>query len=268
MKHLPFTANIGKGIVSLLQKQWKKNDDFVGCSIFEERIREEPCYAPTAQFLGQSDTDHFGLLFQGYSGVPLKQKYSEEAEQYLDCLIDPSGPFRSILPYLWHTTVKEILDDKGFVFKDLDGYKGSIEKVNLGLLWTFAQATRLMYETPSRMKVFQHARKLYLKDKPLQLFLCMSLQPWESITETTMWLPCTACHGEPLGHYAIELAGRFLTGNIVRHDNHSTAKSWLCFGKKNWSSSDYKEQSVLMSEKRLLPNWVSQFKKERTCVSL
>lgn len=255
MKHLPFTNNIGQGIVSLLQKQWKRQGNDVGYSVIENTIHADPCYQPTAGRLGLKNTDHFGLLFQGYSGSSCVQEHGPEAKEYLSCLLDPNGPFKGILPYLWHSTADEIIADKGFVFKDLDGKP----RVNLGLLWTFAQASRLMYENPGRMKVFQYAIKTYHDDKPLSLLLCFILTPWEfPPTKKTTWKRAVGCHGEPLGRGGTFLAGRFLTGNILPHNEHSTSGSWQCFGRV--PERGYPEQIKLANEQHLLSEWVTKFK--------
>lgn len=259
MKHTLFTDEIGNNIVALLKIQWDKDGHRVSYTVFDKTIFEDECYAPVAHRLNASG-DIFGLLFQGYSGTSLIQEHTKHAKQYLDCLLDPKGPFKGILPYLWHSKMPEVIKDKGFVFKDLAG-KDDLPRVNMGLLWTFAQATRLMYESPHRMKTFLHAAEEFPKDKPLQLFVCFSLQP----SHKTLWESVMVTHGEPLGNYGIAHAGRFLSGTTVDYPTCATVRSWRCFGKKPtcFEQYDYKEISKLTSEEKTLSEWVTQFQKER-----
>lgn len=252
--HVRLTTDIGKQFVDKLQKIYKLNSHSVGYSVDCRLVgHPESCYAPTANRVAEADKDYFGLLYQGWSGKMNQQGVGPEAKLWLEYLLNPKGAFQGILPYLFHSTPKGVLEDKGFVFRNLRHPK---KPVNMGLLWTFAQATRLMYENPKRMERFLHCVEL-LPDKDMALLCTLSVGPRDKMDG--LWSPCVGAHGEPLGSYngGFRLAGSFLAHKLQKNNNCATGRSFTCF-----SASD-----EITGTPRLLPSWVELYEKEKLRVS-
>lgn len=274
MKHTPLTDETAAEIITLMQKQYDTKSAEICATVHMKNkkwVSETwACYRYPCGYIngepnyeGPDDhPDHFGVVFQGWTKGPknyIQGLHAKEVTVWLDHLLDPDGPFRLVLPHLYHTTAKEIIEDCGFVIKDAS-------TVNGGLLWTFLQATRLMYENSQRMGRFMHGVNKGL-DQPMALFCAFAIRPIEQIPGTYdykisgLWNTGNSAHGEPLGHGAYQLAENFLAGRVVRDMPHNTGGSYRCFGDINQPPNYYSWQP---KQAKSFDDWVTEFEKART----
>lgn len=225
-----FTDDTGEKIVAELQKGKEGTRKYCSSHVVlhpKKWIFEDVgCYAYTSIALRNSHPDHFGIFHGGWRPIGESVQlypvgYSRpEVLWWLEALLDPKGMFEKVLPFLWHTEPKEIISDCGFVFKDV------LNPVcNAGLLWTFMQATRLMFENRSRMDRFVYLREHHPK---LALLLTLTLQPRGD--PSGEWSPTVVAHGEPLGTQGWKRAGYVLSGKLTPRTAHQPAGSARCYG--------------------------------------
>lgn len=239
MKTAEFTDDIGAEIVALMQKPpegaqnccaavLRTHDSDLGA--WENRW--EPCYAPTARKLGQSEhPDHFGIPFFGRGtggerndAKEAKEPYDEEAIRFLTTLMDPAGAFKGVLPSLWRKTPEEVLQDRGFVV-----INGLSPECNPALVWTFLQAARMIYEHKRVLPLFTEALT-HTKNTQVALFCALSL--WHRPNLFTNARP--SLHGEALGSAMTNpyrLRQSFLTGVTTKPADarHTPYHSHQCF---------------------------------------
>lgn len=255
MKHAELTTEIADKYLSAFQKAWQKHSNSVGYSFFGPTAegKTEACYAPPANKLNsECDQDYFGLLYQGWSGKPMIQGMGKEAVLWMEYLVDPEGPFKEILPFLYHKTAEEICDDNGILYYNL-------VDCNIALLWTFAQATRYMYENPGRMERFQYLVAKFPKDKAMVLFCTFVLGPVGDDITDTLWARSVIAHGEPLGNMGIKRAHAFLNGIVSKTDVTGTSLSCQCFG--GTIAYDYRTGGI--GPQQGLDDYVKSFETER-----
>lgn len=123
----------------------------------------EVCYNSAPTYCQQSKG--FAIAFQGYGGfkegdrwrdateadlytnqdMPFvmedKGYYNEVSLKWLDCLLNPEGPFKALLPHMMENTPEEVQKRRGFIFPEVSSVPGS-------LLWCFAIASRLGFANP------------------------------------------------------------------------------------------------------------------------
>jgi hypothetical protein len=269
------TDDTAETIIKLLKEQYAtKSSTICAAVLWSGKNWSRDTYAcyryVTEELVGRGNTppetikhpDHFGIVFQGWNGLDRSCAQGIEKKEvsiWLDHLLDPTGPFKEILPHLYHKTTKEILQDKGFVIKDA-------LSCNAGLLWTFLQATRLMYENPHRMPWFLHGVERLGGDMPMALFCAFALKPLtanfngqtKKLDEN--WTVCNHSHGEPLGSYAYQLAFQFLNGVLSPNDRHCTSSSHSCFGTCTVPPNFY---SLIKNMVKPFDEWVIEFNKQR-----
>ena len=253
-----FTDEVGEGIAALMRKQ----DKATRCagSVLLDRpetkgwsFEGEFCYAPVSSHLmyKKKHPDHFGIFYGGYvpigegTGVNWPCDWERpEAKEWLEAILDPEGIFKGVLPYLWKTAPDDILRDHGFVYKNvLD------KNCNAGLLWTFMQASRLMFENRGRMKSFIAARK----ELPLRVATVVALTLQEF--SEGLWGNVMVVHGEPFGTQGFRKAGYALAGKLTPVSRHSPGRSADCFG--GATPIDYR----LETQRKSLREWVTLFEK-------
>jgi hypothetical protein len=67
--------------------------------------------------------------------------YNEVSLKWLDCLLNPEGPFKALLPHMMENTPEAVQEHHAFIFPQVSSVPGS-------LLWCFAIASRLGYANP------------------------------------------------------------------------------------------------------------------------
>jgi hypothetical protein len=265
MKKSTLTDDTAAEIIKLMQEQYaSKSREIAAAVLWNKKWFRSTyaCYRYVHELLVDCERneskpikghpDHFGIVFQGWSGSVMTQGIEKiEVSVWLDHLLDPNGPFREILPHLYHTTTKEILEDKGFVIKDA-------LSCNAGLLWTFLQATRLMYENFRRMAPFMYGVKELRDDMPMALFCAFALKPCD--TDFKLWATGNCAHGEPMGHYAYVFAHEFLNGKLTKCDEHTTSRSFRCFGDHLSPPYSYRNHSIC----KPFAEWVKKFNEKRS----
>lgn len=256
-----FADEIGEKIVAELKKgKAEKSPSRRYCSsqvllkLKQWRFEDIGCYAYTADTLRDQHPDHFGIFHGGW--LPLGERlgvvYPVDYERpevlwWLDALLDPKGMFAPVLPFLWHTEPKEIIADCGFVFKDVLN-----PACNAGLLWTFMQATRLMFENRGRMDKFVYLREHHPE---LALLLTLTLQPHKTTEPENLWMPTVVAHGEPLGTQGWKRAGYVISRKLTPHTIHQPAGSARCYG--GYFSLDYSVSNARFP----LKEWINHFEK-------
>jgi len=122
------------------------------------RSHETVCYHAIASNL--SGQQGLGIVFQGYGGFddgdrwrkateddllcdrtyPFvnadKGYYNAESLEWLNFLLDPEGPFKTLLPHLMETKPEEVQARRAFIFPD-------VSLIPARLTWCFAIASRL-----------------------------------------------------------------------------------------------------------------------------
>ena len=224
--------------------------------------RWEACYRPPASELLNSawHPDHFGIPFFGAGAGgcgmetrPAKDQYSTEAEAFLSACMAPDGAFKEVLPHLYHATAKEVWKDKGFVVKDALAMKSP------GLLWTFLQAVRMIWEHQSTLPIFVEASQL-TKDPQVALFASLSLMP----SKRNNYANARGClHGDALGSVPgnpIRLRKSFLQGIVAAGSvsDHKPYESWSCFPTDE-PHSGYRFAPTL----KPLAQWLKEFEEIR-----
>lgn len=123
-----------------------------------------------------SKAQGLGITFQGYGGfksgdrwreateddllanknIPFVMEdqgyYNEVSLQWLDCLLNPEGPFRALLPHMMENTPEAIQDRHSFIFPEVSSVPGR-------LLWCFAIASRLGFANPRVVWRYLHMLK-------------------------------------------------------------------------------------------------------------
>lgn len=253
-----FTDDIGKEIVTQLKRGVKENK-YCSAHVLRDGKRwyfdSVGCYWFTSEVLisdAPPHPDHFGIFHGGW--VPSGERFGPgypvdysrpEVLYWLEALLDKSGMFAPVLPFLWHTEPTQIIEDCGFVFKDVLN-----PACNAGLLWTFMQATRLMFENCRRMEKFMYVREHYPE---LALLLTLTLQPYSNLDG--VWCPTAVAHGEPLGNQGWRRSGFILNKTLTPSDIHSPNGSSRCFG------GPFLDGYALRPPSRPLPEWIELFKK-------
>lgn len=258
-----FTNKDGDTIIERLQAYTKSRAGLtnsyshVGFTVMGGTDHPEICYRPSADRLHVGRYDFFGLHYGGWTkDKPMVHGYGPEALLWLGALLNPEGPFKGVLPYLYHTDPAEVLEDKGFVFKGLTPImvdKKITPTLDRGLLWCFAQATRLMFENTKRMERFQYASTVTHPNTAL--LVTLSLMPVNGLTGN--WTMVIPAHGEPLSSEGYKRAHRFLNCDPVPTTTIGPGGSANCFGNV---FIDYRSQHPRQS----LPEWITRFENERT----
>lgn len=215
--------------------------------------RPEPCYNPTSATLSHDGhPDHFGIcFFGGHKNGPYPRKHVE-AYRFLSHLMNPKGPFAGVLPYLANPTAKEVWKDRGFIIKDALAIKSP------GLLWTFLQAARAIWEHDMTLPVFVEARK-NTKDPVVALYTALTLH----LKYAGHYDVLRASHGEPLGATwanGYRLRKAFLSGTVVEAGTHSPYGSWRCFPT---DEPEYTHKDAFPKTVQPMGLWVREFEEIR-----
>lgn len=232
MKPEEFTDETAQKIIRLLPDLPPSR----GCCAAVLQFREgqwsnrwQVCYAPTAATLFGLHPDHFGIPFLGAGAGGTHDEtqahtgqYGVETLAFLSALMDPTGPFKGVLPFLYHATPKEVFADKGFVI-----YRAT-EIPSPGLLWTFLQAARMLWEHADVYRAWCEARK-HTKDHIVALYIALALALHDKEYQTHR----VGKHGDSLGSAPgnpYRLRESFLRGIVVPGDTqHRPFRSWACF---------------------------------------
>jgi hypothetical protein len=67
--------------------------------------------------------------------------YGEVSLSWLNCLLNPEGPFKALLPHMMENTPEAVQESHAFIFPEVSSVPGN-------LLWCFAIASRLGYANP------------------------------------------------------------------------------------------------------------------------
>jgi hypothetical protein len=149
--------------------------------------QETVCYHQISSHCGSANVKGLGIVFQGYGGFDMKvvdkilQKdrwrkateedllcnktypfvnadggnYNAESLEWLKALLDPTGPFKSLLPLMMENTPEKVQERRCFIFPD-------VSSIPARLTWCFAIASRIGY---ANARVLW--RYLHLLDKGL-----------------------------------------------------------------------------------------------------
>jgi hypothetical protein len=254
MKPTPFTPKIGDEIIEKM-KSWNKRDQhFMVCSGVRFQPKVEwvaegwACHRYAhEELLAASHPDIMGFVYQGVRPYDKPYKMTKTGIAYLRCLVDPEGPFKEVLPYLYHSEWKQIIKDNGIV-----AYNLSDKKLNAGLFWTFIQATRLLFEHKEHAPRFEYLRK-YFKDPAWTLLATIALQPVQAKKLDGNWAPCIPQHCSPLGQKPWIRAKGFLSGKLIHHPEHATLNSSMCFG---GGIPSYSYETAVKISPKPLDEWV------------
>lgn len=213
------------------------------------------CYAYPASRIAVGKERYVGVLYQGWDKEKehaMCQGDNPEAHLWMEYLTDPDGPFREVFPWLVYKTAKEINQHHGYIiqgFNDPDFPNG--------LIWSWAMATRYMYENPKRMERFLYCVDK-IKDRALALFVTLTLQPTGKDL-AGLWGQTIIAHGEPLGNSGYRRSHAFLNGIVTPSGHHGTVGSSNSFGGPiHW---DYSSRNIV--PKLPFDDWVKCFQKER-----
>lgn len=235
---LKFTPSLGEEIVTAAQKFCAAHKTSQCSPVVmvapggKVTARADVCYAPTAsEFNSHKSSDIIGFMYRGggsgddTGNMSCTEYLGPEAKDYLSHLMHKDSPFKDVFPYIWKTDVDDIMADKVIVCHNL-----SDKKLNAGLLWTFAQATRFMFEHPSRMKTFQYLRSKYPTNPNLVLLATYVLQPMNKNNPDGLWTSAVQGHCAPLGSLSPwQKAYGFLNGKLIKRDAHGPSGSASCF---------------------------------------
>jgi hypothetical protein len=208
---------------------------------------------PPRSSLSPSSAASYVYKRHGYYLENIKRvvNIDRDARKYMTYLLNKDGPFRHLFPYMHHHKPRQVLKDRGIIFKNLLD-----KELNAGLLWTFIQATRFMYEHPEHMKRFLYLAKKLRHEKVLALFASIAIQPTTANLDGN-WALNVPGHCSPLGSYGISRAKGFLTGKLIKLDSHCTTGSANCFGGTNSNPNGWQDRSTV----KPLDTWLNQFRK-------
>lgn len=137
------------------------------------------CFHSISGNVAEQNHKGFGIVFQGYGGfekgdrwraateadlytnIPIPfvmvdgGHYNKESLAWLECLLDPEGPFKSLLPHMLETDPEAVQSRRCFIFPDSSS-------IPARLTWCFAIASRLGFANPRVLW-----RYLHLLDKGL-----------------------------------------------------------------------------------------------------
>lgn len=180
MQPAKFTPEIGDAIIS--EMQGLKQDSSVSADVSWSNTYRKwqafntGCYAYIMDRLNKETKgenphpDHIGIVYKTFAKNERNPNQMDgTCFTWLETLLDPGGVFAGVLPFLYHTTPKEIIADRGFVVHGLKS-----KECNPGLVWTFLLASRMLWEHINERALWNDVRKA-TEDKDISLFLTLAL---------------------------------------------------------------------------------------------
>ena len=177
-----------------------------------------------------SGAQGLGIIFQGYPGFsegdrwrkateedlymnktyPFVQKdgghYTNESLEWLRFLLDPAGPFKSLLPLMAENTPEQVQERRAFIFPD-------VSSIPARLTWCFAIASRLGFANARTLWRYLHLLEKGLS-RPLAALIAGGFEHEIRAGEVSGQIIKSYTCGF-LGVDTTTYAGRFLTSSPV-----------------------------------------------------
>lgn len=215
-----------------------------------------------------------GIIFQGYGGfekgdrwrkadeadlytnIPMpfvmvdKGHYNKESLEWLKALLDPTGPFKSLLPVMMETDPEAVQKRKAFIFPDTC-------LIPERLAWCFAIASRLGYANPRVLWRYLHLKEMGV-DTRTALLISGGFEHEVKNGEVTGRIIKSYTAGY-LGVDVTAYAGRFLTSSPIEDKPGG--------GKSTYGSSKVFESGKMDLKSMTFASWeeVIEYTQRRGC---
>jgi hypothetical protein len=215
------TMAASAGVSTARYFTFKKNGDIVSQN-------ETVCYHAIANYC--ESADGLGIVFQGYGGFDNGDRwrkaseddllcdraypfvnadmghYNAESLEWLKALLDPEGPFKTLLPHMLETDPEKVQARRAFIFPD-------VSSIPARLTWCFAIASRLGYANARVLWRYLHLLEKGLS-RPMAVLIASGFEGEIKVGEPTGRI-IKSYTGGFLGVDTTAYAGRFLSCSPV-----------------------------------------------------